>query len=105
MRYMLQPPRVPRLDGDLDDNFKEAVEVIIQYDRASPALLQRRLAIGYARAARLMDQLETVGAVGPRDGAKPREVLIRSYDEIMGKGAGETTEKPDDSLEVSSNYK
>ena len=103
---MLQPPsRVPGLDGDLDDNFKEAVEVIVQYDRASPALLQRRLAIGYARAARLMDQLETAGAVGPRDGAKPREVLIRSYNEIMGKGAGETKGNTDDPFEVPSNYK
>jgi DNA segregation ATPase FtsK/SpoIIIE, S-DNA-T family len=104
MRYMLQPPRVPGLDGDLDEDFKKAVEVIVQYDRASAALLQRRLSIGYARAARLIDQLESAGVLGPADGAKPREVLIRSYDEMSDK-EGQPKEKQDDPFEVPTNYK
>jgi DNA segregation ATPase FtsK/SpoIIIE, S-DNA-T family len=100
---MLQAPRVPGLDGDLDDDFKKAVEVIVQYDRASAGLLQRRLSIGYARAARLIDQLESASVLGPADGAKPREVLIRSVDEILERG--ETTEKQDDPFKAPFNYR
>jgi len=101
---MLQPPIVPGLDGDQDQDFRKAVEVIVQYDRASAGLLQRRLSIGYARAARLIDQLESAGVLGPADGARPREVLIRSVDEILEKG-GETKDKQDDPFEVPTNYK
>ncbi|OGC54604.1 hypothetical protein A2797_01660 [candidate division WWE3 bacterium RIFCSPHIGHO2_01_FULL_48_15] len=60
-----------------DPLFNEAVEVVTQYDRASASLLQRRLSIGYARAARLLDDLEARGIVGKAEGSKPREVLIR----------------------------
>ena len=65
-------------DGDKDEFFEEAVGVVTQYDRASASLLQRRLKIGYARAARILDELESAGIVGPADGSKPREVLVRS---------------------------
>lgn len=65
-------------DGDKDEFFEEAVGVVTQYDRASASLLQRRLKIGYARAARILDELEGAGIVGPADGSKPREVLVRS---------------------------
>jgi len=68
-------------------------------------VLQRRLGIGYARAARLIDQLESAGVLGPADGAKPREVLVRSYEEIIEKGVGEKKNKSDDPFEVPSNYK
>ena len=51
-------------DGDRDELFEEAVKVIVQYDRASASLLQRRLKVGYARAARLLDELEATGVVG-----------------------------------------
>src|SRR5687768_12453809 len=71
-------------EDDIDEHFKEAVEVIVQYDRASASVLQRRLQIGYARAARLIDQLEAAGVVGPAEGANPREVLIRSPKELFG---------------------
>jgi S-DNA-T family DNA segregation ATPase FtsK/SpoIIIE len=54
----------------------QAIEVIREYDRASASLLQRRLRIGYARAARMMDQLEKRGYVGPGAGASPRQVLL-----------------------------
>ena len=53
MRYMLQSPIAGISSEEIDDNFKQAVEVVVQYDRASTSLLQRRLSIGYARAARL----------------------------------------------------
>ncbi len=62
--------------GDEDELYEEAKTVIIQAGKASASLLQRRLRIGYARAARLLDILEEKGVVGPADGAKPREVFI-----------------------------
>ncbi|MDP3725260.1 MAG: DNA translocase FtsK [Nanoarchaeota archaeon] len=59
-----------------DDLYEEAVEVVRAAGKASTSLLQRRLKVGYARAARLMDMMEERGVVGPGDGAKPREILI-----------------------------
>lgn len=59
-----------------DELFDDAVEVVVQAKKASASLLQRRLRIGYARAARLLDILESKGIVGPAEGAKPRDVLI-----------------------------
>lgn len=73
---------------DQDDLFEEAVRTVCQYDRASASLLQRRLRVGYARAARILDELEAAGVVGPGDGAKPREVLVRNPDEFFAAGAG-----------------
>ena len=66
-----------------------AVEVILQRGRASTSDLQRRLGLGYARAARLIDLLEERGIVGPPNGSKPREVLISSMAEISGEDPGE----------------
>lgn len=63
-------------DDSDDDLFDEAVEVIRSARKASASLLQRRLKVGYARAARLLDIMEEKGIVGPGDGAKPREVLL-----------------------------
>lgn len=60
-----------------DPLFNEAVKIIIQFDKASASLLQRRLSIGYARAARILDQLEKAGYVGPAEGSKPRDVIKR----------------------------
>ena len=62
-------------DGD-DELFESARELVIEAGKASASLLQRRLRVGYARAARLLDMLEERGIVGPGDRAKPREVLI-----------------------------
>lgn len=65
--------------SDFDDPlYGPAKEVVIQAKKASASLLQRRLRIGYARAARLLDILEEQGLVGPAEGAKPREVLIKN---------------------------
>ena len=63
-------------DSDSDDLYEEAKEIVINYGKASTSFLQRRLRIGYARAARLIDLLEEGGIVGPANGAKPREILI-----------------------------
>ena len=63
--------------------FEEAIRTVCQHDRASASLLQRRLSIGYSRAARILDQLEEAGIVGHAEGSKPRDVLIRNADEII----------------------
>jgi len=63
-------------EGEKDELFDEAVKVISRYGRASASLLQRRLQIGYARAARILDQLEAAGIISPGKGSKPREILI-----------------------------
>lgn len=61
-----------------DELFEEAKRTVMEYDRASASLIQRRLSIGYARAARLIDQLEAKGVIAPSDGSsKPREVLLK----------------------------
>ncbi|KKW05946.1 MAG: translocase FtsK protein [candidate division CPR1 bacterium GW2011_GWC1_49_13] len=73
---------VERLGEPTDPLFEEAVEAVTQYERASASLLQRRLSIGYARAARILDELEARGIVGPAEGSKPREVLRRNFEEI-----------------------
>ena len=67
--------------GDSDEGdelFGEAKDVVVQAGKASASLLQRRLKVGYARAARLLDILEERGVIGPGDGAKPREVFIKA---------------------------
>ena len=70
-------------DGD-DDMWKDAVRVVIENGKASTSLLQRRLRIGYGRASRIIDEMEERGVVGPADGARPREVLVRSMNEVFG---------------------
>lgn len=62
--------------GDLDERFKEAAELVVTTQKASTSYLQTRLGMGFAKAARVMGQLETAGVVGPQDGAKPRQVLV-----------------------------
>jgi len=70
--------------GDDDDMWKDAVAVVVANRKASTSLLQRKLRIGYGRASRLMDMMEEQGIIGPADGAKPREVLVNSVDEVFG---------------------
>lgn len=74
-----------------DELFEEAVRIVCQYDRASASLLQRKLSVGYARAARILDQLEEVGIVGPGEGAKPRDVLVRNAEEFLLQKQSEQT--------------
>ncbi len=66
-------------EAERDAMLDEAIDLVLKTGRASTTLLQRRLGIGYPRAARLMDQLEEEGIVGPAAGSQPREVLIESY--------------------------
>ena len=69
---------------ELDDLIKDAIKIVCQYDRASASLLQRRLMIGYARAARLMDQLETIRVLSASDeSSRPREVLVKDAEEFI----------------------
>ncbi len=70
--------------GGEDPLYEEAKRVIIEARKASASLLQRRLRIGYARAARLIDMLEEKGIVGPGEGAKPREVFVKTEEEDEG---------------------
>ena len=63
-------------DDDTDILFTDAVEMILKEDSASISLLQRKLKIGYARAGRIIDQMEEKGIVGPSEGSKPRKILI-----------------------------
>ena len=68
-------------DSD-DDMYKDALRVVVDSGKASASLLQRRLRVGYARAARLIETMEDQGIIGPADGARPREVLISSIDDL-----------------------
>ena len=71
------------LDGNVDPLYGDARGVVVQFKQGSTSLLQRKLHIGYARAARLLDQLEESGIVGPPDGSRPREVYVDSTEEAM----------------------
>lgn len=70
-------------DAD-DDLYRDAVQVVIEGRKASTSLLQRRLRVGYARAARLIETMEEQGIVSQADGSRPREVLVSSMDEVFG---------------------
>ncbi len=72
----------------------EAIRIVCQYDRASASLLQRKLSIGYARAARILDSIEELGIVGTGDGSKPRHVLVRNADEYFASRNQATVETP-----------
>jgi S-DNA-T family DNA segregation ATPase FtsK/SpoIIIE len=72
-----------------DDMFKDAVNVVIENRKASTSLLQRRLRIGYGRAARLIEQMEEQGIIGQADGSRPREVLVSSAAEVFGGGGSD----------------
>lgn len=73
--------------GSGDDMYNDALKVVIQSRKASTSLLQRRLRVGYARAARIIEEMEEQGVIGPADGARPREVLISSLDELASNEA------------------
>ncbi len=70
--------------GGRDPLFAEAARLVVRHQQGSVSLLQRRLKIGYSRAARLMDELEAAGIVGPADGSRARQVLIRSEADLEG---------------------
>ena len=67
-------------DDDYDERYDDAVALVTKNGQASISMVQRHLRIGYNRAARIIEKMEKEGVVGPSDGAKPREVLVTSYD-------------------------
>ena len=80
--------------GAQDELFEEALRIVCQYDRASASLLQRKLRVGYARAARLIDEFEMVGVVGPGDRSKPRDVLIKNAEDYLAAQEEEPPQNP-----------
>lgn len=66
-----------------DGQLEEAIRLVCQFNTASASFLQRKMSIGYARAARILDQLEEMGIVGAAEGAKPRDVLVRNAEEFL----------------------
>jgi len=71
-------PQEKRNQEDKDPMFESAVNLILETGAASTTLIQRKLMVGYARAAKILDEIETAGFIGPSNGAKPREILIKS---------------------------
>ena len=87
--YLPEPPAAGEDGGGgmvdmkaLDERFEEAARLIVENQRGSTSDLQRRLGMGYAKAGRVMDQLQAAGIVGPQNGAKPREVLVKDLAEL-----------------------
>ena len=78
----MEKPAASAGDDEEDELFGEALRLVVEAGTASVSLLQRRLRIGYARAGRLIDQLEAKGFVGPSEGSKPRKVLATAEDLI-----------------------
>lgn len=89
---------VADIGGDSDDDmFRDAVHVVIESRKASTSLLQRKLRIGYGRAARLIEQMEEQGIIGRADGSRPREVLVSSTDQVFG-GSSDSDEVLDENF-------
>ncbi|MFL2570925.1 MAG: DNA translocase FtsK 4TM domain-containing protein [Parvicellaceae bacterium] len=74
--YIDEANEIKEIDDDLDSLFEDAAEVIVMNQQGSASLIQRKLKLGYNRAGRIIDQLESLGVVGPSRGSKAREVLI-----------------------------
>jgi S-DNA-T family DNA segregation ATPase FtsK/SpoIIIE len=72
------------VSSERDDLFEEAAYLVVRHQQGSVSLVQRRLKVGYSRAARIIDELEAVGIVGPFDGSKAREVRVETEDELKG---------------------
>lgn len=91
--FISRLPEVEQNESEEEEDalFREAVELVIRHRQGSVSLLQRRLGIGYQRAARLIDQLEAAGIVGPFEGSKSRDVLVdKSYLERYGAQSNQT---------------
>jgi DNA segregation ATPase FtsK/SpoIIIE, S-DNA-T family len=89
-------------NGD-DDMWRDAIRVVVEAKKASTSLLQRRLRIGYGRAARLIEQMEEQGIVGAADGSRPRDVLISSIDQAFPEDNSMSVGSVDDFAQEQSN--
>lgn len=87
------------IDDDYDEMFGDAVAVLLDLGQASVSVLQRKLKLGYSRAARLMDQLEEAGVVGPFEGSKPRAVLVSREQWQAMQAGGEAPAAEDQTFE------
>ena len=93
-------PRVRLRPDETDPLFDDAVEVLLETGQASVSMLQRRLKLGYSRAARLIDQMEERGVVGPFEGSKPRQLLVsRASWEAYKRGGAAPAEEPEEAAE------
>ncbi|MCL2841940.1 MAG: DNA translocase FtsK [Oscillospiraceae bacterium] len=90
-------------DHDYDEMFDDAVQVVLDLGQASTSVLQRRLKLGYSRAARLIDQLEEAGVVGPFEGSKPRKLMITRA-QWQARQAGEEVEDAGGEAPVASDH-
>lgn len=90
---------VAEVDPSDEPIFHDAVRVVVEARKASTSLLQRRLRIGYGKAARMIESMEEQGIIGPADGSRPREVLVNSVDEVFG-GAAPAEEYEEELEEV-----
>jgi len=97
MGESLDKPNLYNMDGgDDDDLYDDALDVVIRAKKASASLLQRRLRVGYARAARLLDIMEAKGVIGPGEGSKPREILIDVPDAAVDDSYSEDEDEEND---------
>jgi len=78
------PDKSDAEEKEYDERYDEAVALVAKTGQASISMVQRHLRIGYNRAARMIEIMEQEGVVGPSDGVKPREVLVRNYDDMSG---------------------
>jgi S-DNA-T family DNA segregation ATPase FtsK/SpoIIIE len=94
--YIAEISEVQKKSGfkkfDKDEVYEEAVKLILDSKQASVSVLQRRLGVGYTRAARLIDMMEDEGIVGPYQGSKPRDLLM-SLEEYQARSGGEADGK------------
>ncbi len=81
------------ISDEREPEFPQALQIVISEGKASASLLQRRMSIGYNKAARLIEQLEKAGAIAKQDGVKPREVLVSSASEILGSSSDDMSEE------------
>jgi S-DNA-T family DNA segregation ATPase FtsK/SpoIIIE len=77
------------VEQEKDDLYHEAVRIVVETKQASVSMVQRKLRVGYTRAARMIDIMEEEGIVGPYNGSKPREILIEGIEELEEVGDGD----------------
>ncbi|NTU98522.1 DNA translocase FtsK [Candidatus Falkowbacteria bacterium] len=95
-----------QMDGDYDELLEEAKEIVINSGKAATSLLQRRLSVGYGRAAKILDQLEDIGVIGPANGNKPREIIIskEQYEAMIDEGVSGVSLHNRDEAEAPDSY-